>query len=247
MLLPEFGDLLGLYTEEEIDTDLYRLLRHEDFDDVIASWWPQISDSPWVGKARVSTMCDPLHRYINRVLAYTIIGRHQSQEWCTQTDFFYLHSILAHASCNLAWCMADTFASYESKRPGRHIYMGGYVTHIAWRLGVFGTDVEATMTTRYRPERVGRATLTVMRIAADIQGVGFRFCLERGAPWVPQQQPPHGPQQQGEVRAALAGVPLQSPPQGVQILVLPQPRQYPDDAGAGDVAGGGGDGGGGDV
>ncbi|KAD2393129.1 hypothetical protein E3N88_40106 [Mikania micrantha] len=45
------------------------------------------------------------------------------------------------------------------------------------------------MTARYRPERVGRATLSAMRIAADIRGVGFRFCLERGVPWVPQQQP----------------------------------------------------------
>ncbi|KAL8210655.1 hypothetical protein R6Q57_005092 [Mikania cordata] len=117
MTLPEFGVLLGLYTEEEIDTDLYRLARHEDFDDVIASWWPQISDSPWLGKARVSTMRDPLHRYIHRVLAYTIVGRNQSQEWCTQTYLFYLHSILSPASCNLTWCMADTFASYESKRP----------------------------------------------------------------------------------------------------------------------------------
>ncbi|KAL8208135.1 hypothetical protein R6Q57_007547 [Mikania cordata] len=77
MTLLEFGVLLGLYTEEEIDTDLYRLARHEDFDDVIASWWPQISDSPWLGKARVSTMCDPLHRYIHLALAFTLVGRNQ--------------------------------------------------------------------------------------------------------------------------------------------------------------------------
>ncbi|KAL8232265.1 hypothetical protein R6Q57_002043, partial [Mikania cordata] len=198
MTLPEFGVLLGLYTEEEIDTDLYRLARHEDFDDVIASWWPQISDSPWFGKARVSTMRDPLHRYIHRVLAYTIVGRNQSQEWCTQTDLFYLHSILSPASSNLACCMADTFASYESKRPGGYIYMGGYVTHLAQRLGVFDADVEASMTARYRPERVGRAMLSAMCIAADFRGLGFRFSLERGVPWVPQQQ------QHGEVHA-LAG------------------------------------------
>ncbi|KAD4888876.1 hypothetical protein E3N88_20949 [Mikania micrantha] len=102
--------------------------------------------------------------------------------------------------------MADTFASYESKRPGGYIYMSGYVTHIARRLGVFSTDVEASMTARYRPERVGRATLSAMRIAADIRGVSFRFCLERGVPWVPQQP------QQGDVCAAPAGARLQPPP-----------------------------------
>ncbi|KAD5507930.1 hypothetical protein E3N88_15633 [Mikania micrantha] len=52
MTLLEFGVLLGLYTKEEIDTDLYRLAWQEDFDDIISSLWPQISDSPWLGKAR---------------------------------------------------------------------------------------------------------------------------------------------------------------------------------------------------
>ncbi|KAD5802614.1 hypothetical protein E3N88_13974 [Mikania micrantha] len=84
--------------------------------------------------------------------------------------------------------MSDTFPSYESKRLGGYIYMGGYVTHIARRLGVFGAYVEASMTTRYHPERVGRATLSTMRIAADIR------------------------RQQGDVRAAPAGAPLQPPP-----------------------------------
>ncbi|KAD3642170.1 hypothetical protein E3N88_31394 [Mikania micrantha] len=128
--------------------------------------------------------------------------------------------------------------------------MGGYVTHIARRLGVFGADVEATMTARYRPERVL------------------------------QQQPPHKPQHHREVRASPTGVPLQPPPRGhrlvfrdpvlrdqsrrlyrledlaawqsevviavathlgVQIPPLPQPRQYPDNAGASDDARGGDD------
>ncbi|KAL8206253.1 hypothetical protein R6Q57_009804 [Mikania cordata] len=98
MSLPEFGVLLGLYTTEEIDIDLYRLARHKDFDDFIASWWPLIRDAPWLGKSRVSTMRDPLHRSIHRVLAYTIVWHHKSQEWCTQTDLFYSHSILASTS-----------------------------------------------------------------------------------------------------------------------------------------------------
>ncbi|KAL8228084.1 hypothetical protein R6Q57_015668 [Mikania cordata] len=192
-------------------------------------------------------MRDPLQRYIHRVLAYTIVGRNQSQEWWTRTYLFYLHSILSHASCNLAWCMVDTFTSYESKRPVGYIHMGGYVTHIAQRLGVFDADVEASMTACYRPERVGRATLSAMRIAADFRGLGFRFCLERSVPWVPQLQP-----QQGDVRAAPAGAPLQPPPPRGRRLVfrdpipaLSPPRQYPDDAGD-DAAGGGDNAGAGD-
>ncbi|KAD6118807.1 hypothetical protein E3N88_10078 [Mikania micrantha] len=50
------------------------------------------------------------------------------------------------------------------------------------RLGLFDADIEASMTARYRPERVGRATLSAMRIAADFRGLGFRFSLERGVP-----------------------------------------------------------------
>ncbi|KAD5508211.1 hypothetical protein E3N88_15914 [Mikania micrantha] len=57
------------------------------------------------------------------------------------------------------------------------------------RLGVFDADVEASMTAGYCPEIVGRATLSAIRIAADFRGLDFRFSLERGVPWVPQQQP----------------------------------------------------------
>ncbi|KAD7117883.1 hypothetical protein E3N88_05151 [Mikania micrantha] len=78
------------------------------------------------------------------------------------------------------------------------------ITRPIERLGVFDADVEASMTARYRPERVGRATLSAMGIAADFRGLGFRFSLQRGVPWVPQQQ-------HVEVHAP-AGAPLQPPP-----------------------------------
>ncbi|KAD5508614.1 hypothetical protein E3N88_16317 [Mikania micrantha] len=120
----------------------------------------------------------------------------------------------------MAWCMADTFASYESKRPGGHIYMGGYVIHIARRLGFFGADVKASMTAHYRPESIGRATLSAMRIPTDIRGVEFRICLQRGVLWVLQQLPQPGPQlhDQGEVHAAPVGVLLQPPPRGRRLV-----------------------------
>ncbi|KAD5960939.1 hypothetical protein E3N88_12412 [Mikania micrantha] len=38
------------------------------------------------------------------------------------------------------------------------------------------------MTTRYRTERIDRAKLTAMRIAAHIPGIGFRFSLQRETP-----------------------------------------------------------------
>ncbi|KAD3067214.1 hypothetical protein E3N88_35094 [Mikania micrantha] len=122
--------------------------------------------------------------------------------------------------------MADTLASCKSKRAEGHIYMGGYVTRIVRRLNVFGADVETSMTARYRLERNGRATMTTMRIAVDIPRVDFRFCLQRErledlAAW------------QFDVLIAVATH------LAVQILPLPQPRQYPDD----DVAGGGAGGG----
>ncbi|KAL8230876.1 hypothetical protein R6Q57_000654 [Mikania cordata] len=86
MSLSEFGVLLRLYTDEEIDTDLYRLARHEDSDDVIASWWLHISDSPWVGKARSEAFLGFLSSSLRMVVIYVV--------WTWLYIYFYGYLII---------------------------------------------------------------------------------------------------------------------------------------------------------
>ncbi|KAL8230940.1 hypothetical protein R6Q57_000718 [Mikania cordata] len=89
MSLAEFGNALGLYTEEELEMPIYTSAIHTDDDAVVSAWWPRIDDEPFVRAARVTRIRDPLIHYLHRVIASSITGRGMSQEWCTSQDLFF--------------------------------------------------------------------------------------------------------------------------------------------------------------
>ncbi|KAL8223693.1 hypothetical protein R6Q57_019168 [Mikania cordata] len=90
MSLAEFGNALGLYTEEELEMPIYTSAIHTADDAVVSAWWPRIGDEPFVRAARVTRICDPLIRYLHRVIASSITGRGMSQGWCTSQVYFFI-------------------------------------------------------------------------------------------------------------------------------------------------------------
>ncbi|KAL8225472.1 hypothetical protein R6Q57_018029 [Mikania cordata] len=52
MSLAEFGNALGLYTEEELQMSIYTSAIHTADDAVFSAWWPRIGDEPFVRAAR---------------------------------------------------------------------------------------------------------------------------------------------------------------------------------------------------
>ncbi|KAL8199529.1 hypothetical protein R6Q57_013097 [Mikania cordata] len=89
MSLAEFGNALGLYTEEKLTMPIYTSAIHTADDAVFSAWWPRIGDELFVRAARVTRIRDTLIRYLHRVIASSISGRGQSQEWCTSQDLFF--------------------------------------------------------------------------------------------------------------------------------------------------------------
>ncbi|KAL8200301.1 hypothetical protein R6Q57_011640 [Mikania cordata] len=83
LFLAEFGNALGLYTEQELTMPIYTTAIHTADDAVVSAWWPRIGDEPFVRAARVTLIRDPLIRYLHRVIASSIRGRGMSHEWCT--------------------------------------------------------------------------------------------------------------------------------------------------------------------
>ncbi|KAL8217275.1 hypothetical protein R6Q57_024112 [Mikania cordata] len=77
--LAEFGNALGLYTEQELTMPIYTTVIHTAGDAVVSAWWPRIGDEPFVRAARVTRIRDPLIRYLHRVIASSITGRGMSQ------------------------------------------------------------------------------------------------------------------------------------------------------------------------
>ncbi|KAL8205471.1 hypothetical protein R6Q57_009022 [Mikania cordata] len=72
MSLAEFGNALGLYTEEELEMPIYTSAIHTADDAVVSAWWPQIGDEPFVQAARVTHIRDPLIRYLHRSLPHLL-------------------------------------------------------------------------------------------------------------------------------------------------------------------------------
>ncbi|KAL8196706.1 hypothetical protein R6Q57_024583 [Mikania cordata] len=65
---PEFGSVLGLYTEEETHMTIYTTAIHTADDAVVSAWWPRIGDGSFVRSARVTRIRDPLIRYLHRCI-----------------------------------------------------------------------------------------------------------------------------------------------------------------------------------
>ncbi|KAL8211220.1 hypothetical protein R6Q57_005657, partial [Mikania cordata] len=109
------------YYEPEMVTDAFVQGRTQGEDGVMRAWWPQISIAPFRSHlVRVSTIWDPLIRYIHQCIVTTISARGLSQEWVTTSDLFYLHSLMTGMSCNLARCFACTsppFITVRSELP----------------------------------------------------------------------------------------------------------------------------------
>ncbi|KAL8200542.1 hypothetical protein R6Q57_011881 [Mikania cordata] len=112
MSIERFAVLLGVYYEPETVMDAFTHWLTQGEDRVMRAWWPHISDTLFTShRLRVSTIRDPLIRYIHRCIVTTISGRRQGQEWVTTTDLFYIHSLMTGRPCNLARCFALYYAS----------------------------------------------------------------------------------------------------------------------------------------
>ncbi|KAL8201739.1 hypothetical protein R6Q57_010886 [Mikania cordata] len=90
MSLTQWGIATGFYTREEVSIPLFLDVAVDEDEAVLIEWWPVIGDAPFVNKARVSRIRDPLHRYLHWYIAYTITGCRLSQEWVTQKDLFFI-------------------------------------------------------------------------------------------------------------------------------------------------------------
>ncbi|KAL8214220.1 hypothetical protein R6Q57_003669 [Mikania cordata] len=66
--LAEFGSVLGLFTEQEVQMPIYTTATHTADDVVVSAWWPRIGDEPFVRAARVTRIHDPLIWYLHRAV-----------------------------------------------------------------------------------------------------------------------------------------------------------------------------------
>ncbi|KAL8244508.1 hypothetical protein R6Q59_010766 [Mikania micrantha] len=121
---PEFGSVLGLYTEEETHMPIYTTAIHTADDAVVSAWWPRIGDDAFDRSAWVTRIRDPLIRYLHRSIASSVTGRGMSQEWCTSHDLFFLYCILSGRPCNLAHLEPAGMEAFHPVRLDRRTVLG---------------------------------------------------------------------------------------------------------------------------
>ncbi|KAI3819874.1 hypothetical protein L1987_13726 [Smallanthus sonchifolius] len=112
--LKDFARRMGLYNEEEMETDMFLEDVH-DLPDTTATptlFWREIGEGNYnsnVSKAYL--IRDPVHHYIQRVLAHTISGRKKTPGVVSVRDLFFLRCLLRPVTCNVAYCLGDYFTS----------------------------------------------------------------------------------------------------------------------------------------
>ncbi|MFS7967297.1 hypothetical protein Hanom_Chr09g00784141 [Helianthus anomalus] len=118
MTLPQFVEATGLYTQEEVESDEFRgLLRQvvkqkEDFcvlKEYLERFWATIANTPFSNNMVASNIRDLLYRFVHKILAATLIGRHEGDNKVNRHSLFCLMSMVERRPANLASILAWSF------------------------------------------------------------------------------------------------------------------------------------------
>ncbi|KAF5814804.1 hypothetical protein HanXRQr2_Chr03g0115241 [Helianthus annuus] len=188
MSVREFAVVTGLYTEPELDTDLYTQAVTMMDRQTLISFWRAISRAPF-GKSwqKATTIRDPLYRYLHHVIASTIVPRGSSKEKVNLSDLFFLYCLLRRQPCDLAVSLADYFSTAYHRQLRGQLHTGSYITAIARSLGIV-PEHDPLLSDPVPTSRLGRASVSSMQITRTFD-VGLRFRGADGLIWQPEVLP----------------------------------------------------------
>ncbi|KAJ0875955.1 hypothetical protein HanPSC8_Chr11g0482841 [Helianthus annuus] len=110
MSIAQLGVALGFYTEEEVQTDefvnglrgVYNHPRPNCLDPAdLARFWDTIATQPFAQTKLITSVRDPIHRYILKVLATTVVARKSGENKANWLDIFALMCMVEKRNWNL--------------------------------------------------------------------------------------------------------------------------------------------------
>ncbi|KAD5507914.1 hypothetical protein E3N88_15617 [Mikania micrantha] len=161
----QFATRMGLYTEGELDSEIFDELH--DFEDKIekAMFWAEVAEGVYdPRRAKATKLRDPLHRFIHRILVSTIMQRGDSLGNVPTRDLFYLYCLIRGIHCNIAHCLAYFLTTSSGKLASSHICGGAYITQLADSFGLLTEENIATFTHVCDTSPVDMRTLRYMQI-----------------------------------------------------------------------------------
>jgi len=98
-------------------------------------FWTKITGTEYIAKdAKASQIHNPCFRYVQKCLAYSMFGRGDSQGVISQTELFFMSSMISETPVNVAAFVA-AHLSKVGKAVSGDICVGGIITQIATFLG----------------------------------------------------------------------------------------------------------------
>ncbi|KAM0014017.1 hypothetical protein Hdeb2414_s0039g00735311 [Helianthus debilis subsp. tardiflorus] len=144
MSLPQFAEATGFYTVQEVESEEFRgLLRQvvkeeKEFcvlKEELARFWRTIAISPFSNNMVASDIRDPLYRFVRKILAATLIGKHEGDK-VNQHSLFFLMCMIERRPANLASILSWSLVRPKKGGGQARLYGGPYITMLAANLGV---------------------------------------------------------------------------------------------------------------
>ncbi|KAD3640894.1 hypothetical protein E3N88_30117 [Mikania micrantha] len=213
----QFATRMGLYTEGELDSEIFDGLH--DFEDEIekATFWAEVAEGVYdPRRAKATKLRDPLHRFIHRILVSTIMQRGDSLGNVPTRDLFYLYCLIRGIHCNIAHCLAYFLTTSSGKLASSHICGGAYITQLADSFGLLTEENIASFTHVCDTSPLDMRTLRYMQIVEQTP-VGMRLRGRDGRIWdpVPQEQEDDEEEEHEEERGPDGGGPHGMGPGGL--------------------------------
>ncbi|MFS7934607.1 hypothetical protein Hanom_Chr05g00393551 [Helianthus anomalus] len=173
MTLPQVAEATGFYSCQEVESEEFRgLLRQvvkerQDYcvlKKELGRFWRTISISPFSNNMVASDIRDPLYRFVHKILAATLIGRHEGDNKVNQHSLFCLMCMVERRPANLASILAWSLA--RPKKGGRQsrLYGGPYIMMLAANLGIFADYPAERMHTGAAPSLMELRSFEMARI-----------------------------------------------------------------------------------
>ncbi|KAL8251318.1 hypothetical protein R6Q59_035011 [Mikania micrantha] len=176
----QFATRMGLYTEGELDTEVFDGLY--DFEDEIekATFWAEVAEGVYdPRRAKAIKLRYPLHRLIHRILFGTIIQRGDILGNVPTRDLFYLYCLIRGIHCNIAHCLAFFLTTNSGKQASSHICGGAYITQLADSYGLLTEENIASFTHVCDTPPLDMRTLSYMKIVEQTPVSQEELCAEQ--------------------------------------------------------------------
>ncbi|KAF5775659.1 hypothetical protein HanXRQr2_Chr13g0614571 [Helianthus annuus] len=223
MNVPRFAIISGLYTEDEVRRPEFSTCLRGAYSEnrkysvgkrELKAFWESISDTEFGQTNLISTVRNPIYRYVLRLLATTLVGRKSGENKANWIELFILMCRVQRREFNLATVLVDSISRGRRGGDRARLDMGPYITSIASHLGVL--DV-------YQPQFLHRGPTTAIFGLEDLQKAGIASWeapygwepIREGPPVQPPQRGPVDVEPQQEVGPSGAQQPPQTPVQPV--------------------------------